>query len=66
MATFKNFCNVHRFNYSGVKCPFCEQDRINSLAHRFNRNNEKSKTVTVEREITEADLNKLRMKFNRK
>lgn len=66
MATFKNFCNVHRFNYSGVKCPFCEQDRINSLANRFNRNAEKPKTITVEREITEADLNKLRMKFNRK
>ena len=66
MATFKHFCSIHRFNYSGAKCPFCEQDRINSLAHRFNRNNEKSKTVTVEREITEADLNKLRMKFNRK
>ena len=66
MATFKNFCSVHRFNYSGTKCPFCEQDRINSLAHRFNRNTEKSKTVTIEREITEADLNKLRMKFNGK
>ena len=66
MATFKNFCRIHRFNYSGAKCPFCEQDRINSLAHRFNRNNEKSKTVTVEQEITEADLNKLRMKFNGK
>lgn len=66
MATFKNFCSVHRFNYSGAKCPFCEQDRINSLAHRFNRNTEKSKTITVEREITEADLNKLKMKFNGK
>ena len=66
MATFKHFCSIHRFNYSGAKCPFCEQDRINSLAHRFNRNNEKSKTVTVEQEITEADLNKLRMKFNGK
>lgn len=66
MANLKNFCNVHRFNYSGAKCPFCEQDRINSLAHRFNRNTEKPKTITVEREITEADLNKLRMKFNGK
>lgn len=66
MATFKNFCSVHRFNYSGAKCPFCEQDRINSLAHKFNRNTEKIKTITVEREITEADLNKLRMKFNGK
>ena len=66
MATFKHFCSIHRFNYSGAKCPFCEQDRINSLAHRFNRNTEKSKTVTIEREITEADLNKLRMKFNGK
>ena len=73
MATFKNFCSVHRFNYSGAKCPFCEQDRINSLAHKFNslahkfnRNAEKPKTITVEREITEADLNKLRMKFNGK
>lgn len=66
MTTFKNFCNIHRFNYSSVKCPFCEQDRINSLAHRFNRKVEKPKSVTVEREITEADLNKLRMKFNGK
>lgn len=66
MATFKNFCNVHRFNYSGVNCPFCEQDRINSLAHRFNRKVEKPKSVTVERDITEDDLNKLIMKFNGK
>ena len=66
MANLKNFCNVHRFNYLGAKCPFCEQDRINSLAHRFNRDTEKPKTITVEREIIEADLNKLRMKFNRK
>ena len=66
MATFKNFCRIHRFNYSGAKCPFCERDRINSLANRVNRNAEKPKTITVEREITEADLNKLRMKFNRK
>ena len=66
MATFKNFCNVHRFNYLGTKCPFCEQDRINSLAHRFNKNTDKFKSVKTEREITEADLNKLRMKFNRK
>lgn len=66
MATFKKFCSVHRFNYSGAKCPFCEQDRINSLAHRFNRNAEKPETITVEREITEADLNKLKMKFNGK
>ena len=66
MANLKNFCNVHRFNYLGAKCPFCEQDRINSLAHRFNRDTEKPNTITVEREIIEADLNKLRMKFNRK
>lgn len=66
MTTFKNFCSIHRFNYSGAKCPFCEQDRINSLAHKFNRNAKKPKTITVEREITEADLNKLRMKFNGK
>lgn len=66
MATFKNFCNVHRFNYSGVNCPFCEQDRINSLVHKFNRKVEKPKSVTVERDITEDDLNKLIMKFNGK
>lgn len=66
MTTFKNFCNVHRFNYSGVNCPFCEQDRINSLAHRFNRKVEKHKSVTVEREITEEDLNNLKFKFNGK
>ena len=66
MANLKNFCNVHRFNYLGTKCPFCEQDRINSLAHRFNKNTDKSKSVKAEREITEADLNKLKSKFNGK
>ena len=66
MANLKNFCNVHRFNYLGTKCPFCEQDRINSLAHRFHKNTDKSKSVKAEREITEADLINLKSKFNGK
>lgn len=60
----KKFCPTHCFNYNGVKCPFCEKDRIHNLTRRFYK---ESKTVenpqTDGKEITINDLDKLKLKF---
>lgn len=58
----KQICNIHRFAYSGNKCPFCEQDRIKHLAHKFY----KPKQVKINNEVTDDDLEKLKQKFNRR
>jgi hypothetical protein len=39
----KQFCNVHHFYYVSNKCPFCETDKINSYAKRYNKNVSKEK-----------------------
>ena len=31
----KQICPIHRFSYSGNKCPFCEQERLEHLAKKF-------------------------------
>lgn len=67
----KQVCPVHRFSYSGSVCPFCEKDRIDSLAHRFVKTVETNvvnvhKKKETQREITENDLQKLMDKFNSK
>lgn len=63
----KKLCPTHFFSYSGNKCPFCEQERIDRLAQRFAKTEEK-KTVEkpAEREIEESDLQKLLDKFNKR
>lgn len=53
MKTNKSFCLTHRFHYID-KCPFCEQDRINSYSKKYatkkpvlsNNNNDNDNTVT--------------------
>jgi hypothetical protein len=39
----KQFCTVHHFYYASNKCPFCETDKINSYAKRYNKNVSKEK-----------------------
>lgn len=65
MVNRKKFCNVHRFNYSGCKCPFCENDRIMSLSHRYVPKVEVVKPKVEKEEITENDIQRLMEKFNR-
>ncbi len=66
----KQICPIHRFSYSGEKCPFCEQERLESLAKKFVVidhfdiiGNYKPKTNT-DIDITEEHLKKLTEKFN--
>ena len=33
----KTYCPVHHFNYSGGTCPFCENDRIMFMVHKFDK-----------------------------
>ena len=37
----KRLCMVHMFNYSGSKCPFCEQDRIQHICKKHEKNTQK-------------------------
>jgi len=66
----KQICPIHRFSYSGDKCPFCEQERLEKLAKKFVVidhldiiGNYKPKTSN-DIEITEEHLKKLTEKFN--
>ena len=66
----KQICPIHRFSYSGEKCPFCEQERLDNLAKKFVvidhlnvLGNYKHKTNN-DIEITEEHLKKLTEKFN--
>ena len=65
----KQICNTHRFSYSGDKCPFCEQERIEKLAKKFVVidhldviGNYRPKTSN-DIDITEERLKKLSEKF---
>ena len=66
----KQICPIHRFSYSGNKCPFCEQERLENLAKKFVVidhldviGNYKPKTNS-DIEIAEEHLKKLTDKFN--
>lgn len=60
----KKFCSTHCFNYSNIKCPFCEKDRIRNLTHRFYKETKiVPKLVEEEKEVTINDLEKLKLKF---
>lgn len=61
----KTICPIHRFSYNGNVCPFCEKERINSLAHRFVNTNPTVIKKNAEREISESDLKKLVEKFKK-
>ena len=66
----KQICPIHRFSYSGNKCPFCEQERLERLAKKFvvidhldvigNYEPKTKKDI----EITEEHWKKLVEKFN--
>ena len=64
----KQICPIHRFSYSGNKCPFCEHERLEKLAQRYvaedhlKYKHKREKDTDVE--ITEDDLKKLTAKFN--
>ena len=66
----KQICPVHRFSYSGEKCPFCEHERLEKLAQRYvvvDKPDVVSNVNIKERynhPITEDDLKKLTEKFN--
>lgn len=65
ISTTKKMCPVHRFNYSGNKCPFCEQDRINSMVQKYNKPIVSKKESIIDNNIiSEDDIMKLKEKFN--
>lgn len=60
----KQFCSIHHYYYNSSVCPFCEQERIEALAHRYVKVLAEKKNK--DREVSQDDLNKLINKFNRK
>ena len=66
----KQTCPIHHFTYSGTLCPFCEEERIQRLAHRYEISAESNvvgnfkKSEHFEKEISDDDLSKLALKFN--
>ena len=62
----KQICPIHHFAYSGAKCPYCEKERIEELAHRFVKKHEEKPKKEKPKEITESDLKKLVNKFKNK
>lgn len=63
MRTIKKYCNTHCFNYNGNVCPFCENDKIMKLQSQFLKLGKKIKQA---QEVTEEDINNLKLKFNGK
>lgn len=66
----KQICPIHRFSYSGNKCPFCEHERLEKLAQRYVVVDKPDVVGNVNiqerynKPITEDDLKKLTTKFN--
>lgn len=56
------YCPIHCFNYSGLKCPFCEQERIDRMIKRCGP--KEDKIVEEPKEITQESLDNLLAKFN--
>lgn len=69
----KQICSIHRFSYSGNKCPFCEKERLENLAKKFVvidhaelLKPDLKQPTKEDLEITEAKLKELVNKFNAK
>lgn len=68
----KSFCTIHCFHYSGNVCPFCEKDRIASLAKRHVKKEDNPKITNDVKKPAEPEktmeemLSALTAKFNNK
>lgn len=63
----KTYCPVHHFNYSGGTCPFCENDRIMFMVHKFDKpkNKQLKKVINENKEQpSQEQLNALMNHFN--
>ena len=63
----KQICPIHRFSYSGNKCPFCEHERLEKLAQRYVAEDhlkyKHKKQECYDKPITEDDLKEPTAKF---
>lgn len=60
----KKYCPVHCFSYTGAKCPFCEQERINRMVQRYQKFENSHVDAEEPEEITQESLDNLLAKFN--
>lgn len=75
ISIMKTLCTIHRFFYSGLTCPLCEKERLDSLVSRFvntdkrdyvdkNKERQEDSKSDENDEIKEEDLVRLMSKFN--
>lgn len=75
----KRFCHVHHFNHTGDTCPFCEKERLERLAKRYDQTlsnadaskdvpqpKQKPKKIEEDRPATQTELAALMAHFNQK
>lgn len=72
----KQICPIHRFSYSGERCPFCEKERLDRLVQKYGVVDHivdhtellkpNLKPTKEDLEVTEESLKKLVNKFNSK
>lgn len=60
----KKYCPVHCFNYTGAKCPFCEQERIDRMVQKHQKFENVNIKIKEPEEITQESLDNLLAKFN--
>ena len=41
----KQICPLHHFFFNGNNCPFCEQERIERLSQKFDKNTSEAKKI---------------------
>lgn len=60
----KKYCPVHCFSYTGAKCPFCEQERIDRMVQKHQKFENVNIKIKEPEEITQESLDNLLAKFN--
>ena len=65
----KKYCPIHHLYYNGNECPMCCSERIANLERRFVKKEEKpiiKENKKKNKEISEASIEALMAKFNRR
>ena len=70
MINKTKYCPVHCFNYTGTKCPFCEQERIDRMVKYYTNSEKEENKQEFYSKSTVEDMNaalvKLQEHFNDK
>ena len=59
----KTLCPIHRYMYSGMVCPFCQQDKLSKFTHKQHK---EESNKPVHKDLTMDDLVMLKNHFENK